>query len=194
MPPGRWWRNWRGGLRTESLQPQSSVPSPQSSHFLPRQLSRSPDGQIADANRTDRDAHELEHFRAQGLDHAPNLTVAAFGDRDFEDALAAALANAFDARRARRSIFELDSAAELVELRISQVFGCLHEVRLRHFVIGIRQPLGERRVVRENQQPAGVEIEPADGEEILISLQQIVNRRSPLWIAIGRQVSLRFVK
>ncbi len=68
-------------------------------------------------------------------------------------------------------------------------------VALRDVVLGIRQPLGKLRIVGQNQQAACIEIEPADRKQVALTVrQQIVDRRTPVRIAIGGDVAGRLVQ
>ena len=46
---------------------------------------------------------------------------------------------------------QLDSFAQTLEVLVTETRRRFDLIRLRHFVVRIRQPLGERRVIRKNQ-------------------------------------------
>src|SRR5205807_10288717 len=56
-------------------------------------------------------------------------------------------------------------------------------------------PLGELRVIRQDQQAAGVEVEAADRKEITLAIrQQVVDRGTSMRIAIRSDVAGRLVQ
>jgi len=62
------------------------------------------DRQISKCHRADVGAHELQNFAADRLDHAPHLTIAAFGDDDLQMGIFAGIAHSSDLGRSRGAV------------------------------------------------------------------------------------------
>ena len=89
----------------------------------------------------------------------------------------------------RRPVAQFHAAAQTFERFVGNQIGALDQIGLRDFVIRIGQPLGELRVVGQDQQPAGIEIEPANGGNESIDIgDQIVDCRPAFGIFEGRDV------
>src|SRR5439155_20608958 len=62
-------------------------------------------------------------------------------------------------------------------------------------VTRMREPGGEVAVVGQQQQPFRIEVEAADRIDVLVhAVQQVENRRAPLWIGPGGHVAPRLVE
>src|SRR4029077_15436512 len=97
---------------------------------------------------------------SDGFEHAPNLTVAAFVDRD-------AYHVRLDERRLcrrRDAIVEFDTFAQRAQRAARRTAPDLREALLLDPEARMGQPVGELTVVREQEQPLRVLVEPSDGE------------------------------
>ena len=61
------------------------------------------------------------------------------------------------------AVAQFHASAQLFQRFVRQQRGALQQIGLGDFVFGIREPLGELRVVGHEEQAAGVEIETSDG-------------------------------
>src|SRR5262245_35542790 len=153
------------------------------------------DGQVADADRADPDPDELQDLASQGLDHAAHLAVPALGQRDLEDGAAGSVADAAHAGGLRRAVVERDPLPERIERGVVEEDRGFHEVRLRDLVLGVRERLGELGVVRQEEEAARVEVEPAHGEHVRSMLgQEVVDRLPSLRAPVRREVPLGLVE
>ena len=90
----------------------------------------------------------------------------------------------------RRAVAQRDAAAELIESFVGQQRGALGEVSLRDFLIGVGEPLGELRVVGQDEESAGIEIEAANrGDEGVNIGDQIVDGGAAFGVLEGRDVT-----
>jgi len=138
----------------------------------------------------DRRAHQLQHFAADRFDHATHLPVAAFGDGQFKVRISRRSAHPFDDGGTCGPIAQFHAAPKSFEGIVGNKIGALDQIRLRDFVIGVRQPLSELRIVGEDQQAAGIQIEPADRRNESVDIRnQIVDGRASLGILEGRDVT-----
>jgi hypothetical protein len=87
------------------------------------QLAVLADGKVADSDRADGGAHQLEHLRSERFDHAADLAVAAFGDGDFEEGPAFRVAEAGDGGGLGGTIAQRQATMELIELLIREARG-----------------------------------------------------------------------
>src|SRR5580700_9681759 len=107
----------------------------------------------SEAQGTESDALQTQDGMPDGLAHAPHLTVAAFADRELE--LVAATAQAARAGGGGRTVLQLHAAAQRAQGALGD--GSVrdaHAVGLGNFVARVRQAIGERAVVGEQDQAA----------------------------------------
>src|ERR1017187_3791635 len=82
------------------------------------------DLQVADAHRANGQAHEFQYLTPDGFDHAPHLTVAAFGDDYFKKRVFGRIADALSNGRTRGTVIQIGAAAQAVELFPGEQRGC----------------------------------------------------------------------
>jgi len=154
-----------------------------------------PHHQIPNLNRTDRRPHQLPHAAADRFQHPAHLAIPSLGNLDFEKRALVLIAHPRDLSRLRGPVIQVHALAQLLKLLISQHARRFHQVRLRHLAFGIHHVLCELRVIRQNQQAAGVEIQPAHGNHILrYAFQQIVNRRPAFRILVSGEIAFRLIQ
>ncbi len=159
-------------------------------HFGGSELAVTADGKIADAQASDFDADQLEHFASDGFQHAAHLPVAAFVQSDFDERIFLGIADALHSRGLSGAVAERHAIAQLLKLFVAEQCGRLHQIRFGNFVIWIGDPLGKARVAGEQQQSAGVLIQPADGNHPASGvLDEIVNRGAAFGILEGGDVA-----
>src|SRR5581483_300195 len=111
-------------------------------------------------------AQEPAHARADGLEHAPHLAVAAFLEGDAIPAVGAfarARIGRLDALEGGAPVGELDAAAQPLELARAQRTLHAHRIFALDAVARMHQAVGELTVLRQQQQPGTIDVEPADG-------------------------------
>ena len=132
---------------------------------------------------------------AHRFDHAPHLAIASLCDRQLQKGLRFRIAKANGLGRPRRPVFQNHAFAQLPHGVFRQNRRAFHQISLRHMMIRIGQPLRQLSVVGQDQQSAGVQIQPSDGRDELADIaQQIVNRRTALRIFVSSQITLRLVE
>ena len=147
--------------------------------------------QVAQAQMTDANPHELFHLIPQLVKHATDLPVDSL-TQDHPDA-----------RHPDRLHF-LDSGALSIEHHPGQQLrrepwlpGAIkcHFVFFFNFVTRMRQVLGEIAVVGEDEQSFGLRVEPADIEEAReLRRQEIENRVARIGIGACRDETRRFMQ
>src|SRR5438270_7745454 len=136
------------------------------------------------AQGSEGDALQLEHRVAQRLAHPPYLAVAALVDRHLDQVPA----HAPHLRGRRRGAVERHAATESLERALAELPAAQHgAIRLGHLERGVGQPVGELAVVGEQDQAAGVGVEPSDGIQAQAARgDEPYDRRTPVGIARGR--------
>ena len=71
-------------------------------------------GKLAELQRSDGDANEVSHVEADRREEPPHLALAALGHHDFDDRVRS---GSFRRERSRRTVLELDTGGQLLELR-----------------------------------------------------------------------------
>ena len=136
---------------------------PEHPHFHRRQRAPLTDLQAADRDRTDLHADQLEHRRVQGLNHAADLAISPFGQRDLQ--VRVPLRNRGRAgtwRGPRRSVGQLHTVTQPLQLFVRQPLRRFHGLRFRHVRFGVGDAFRQLVVVRHKQQPGRIEIETPD--------------------------------
>ncbi len=82
------------------------------------------------------------------------------------------------------AVVELDACSQTREGSGSRVPLDLGEVGLLDAVARVREELREVTVVRQEQEPFGVDVEPADGEDAAVAGNELEHRRPPLRIVV----------
>ena len=149
---------------------------------------------LAELERAERDADEPRHVEAEMAEHVAHLAVLAFADRKREPEIGAlhALDRGFDG--AVMDAGERQPCAQLVELRLGHLAVGAHAVAAQP--AGRRQfeHAGERAVIGEEQQPLGIEIEPADADQARqVCRQMLEDGRPALRVGVGGHQPARLV-
>lgn len=61
-------------------------------------------------------------------------------------------------------------------------------------VAGVRDPIGQFAIVGQEEQPLAIHVEPSNGEDPLVEIEEIEDGASALGIARGRQIATRLVQ
>jgi len=127
---------------------------------------------------------------ADRLDHPSHLAVAAL----VEDELEARAGEPPHPGRGRSAVLELDALGELAQDPVRRLLPRLDLVDLLDPVARMRQPVRERTVVREQEHPAGVDVEPPDRHDARGVVDEVDDRRPALRVARGRDDARRLVQ
>ena len=151
--------------------------------------------QIAQADRAEADSLQPHDLVIDTRHQSANLAVLTFVEDDVE------------IRTFANNFFHphtLDRESAFVEIHASferrQRFGRRHpfdvaEVKLRHAVSRVSQPVGQFAVVRDQQQAFRFFVEPADREQPLFELrEQVENSRAASRIEVGANDAARLVQ
>ena len=103
---------------------------------------------------------------ADRLEHPLHLVLAAFVDRELD----AGRPEPADAGRRGAAVVELDPGRERGERLVRGLALDLGLVDLVHLVARVREPVRELAVVREQERPGRVRVEPADREDARLVL------------------------
>src|SRR5262249_1041364 len=155
----------------------------------PRPRGERPIGDGADAC-----PYQAPDGMAHRLAHAPHDAIPALVHDDLEGGVLAPTLHLMDARGCCRSVVERDAFPERAERGSARDTADLGEVRLLDAVTGMRDELGELPVVREDEEPVGVVVEPADGEDPWLARNEIDGRGTPFWVSSGRHDAPRLVQ
>ena len=125
-----------------------------------------------------------------GVTHTTNLAIPAFVDGDPEGPGR----HDRNPRRCRHPVVEFDTAPEPAEVGRRRFAFDLGQVLLGDAERGVREPVGQVAVVREEQQALGVGIEAADREHARLGGHELDDGRAPVRVARRRDHTRRLVQ
>ena len=134
---------------------------------------------------------------ADGFEHAANLAVPSFGDRELDDrgVVPPAGVDQLGACGLRAVPIERDAPAQPVKGALIRHAGHARLVGALHAVTRVRQRGRQVAIVGQNQQPLGVVVEAADGIQVVgQTLDEVHDGPALLWVAPGRHVAPRLVE
>ena len=177
-------------------------------HLLRPELPPLARRQLAEVEPPDAHAHELDDLVPDRRAHPPDLAVLALGEDDLEPGRALALPD--DAaggatargpedphlRRPRhRAVVERQALPQRAERLAVGNARDARVVGLRDVVLGGREALAEAVVVRQDEEPRGVAVEPADREDPAAHVAEgVVDGGPPAGVRPGRDEALRLVE
>ena len=148
------------------------------------------DRKAGEGEGADAGADELEDAGAQGLHHAADLAVAAFGEGDLEKRVARGVAHTGDHGRKGRAVGKGHARPEAVEGSLVQQRGGFHQVGLRYFILRIGKTLAELGVVGEQEEAGGFEVEPPDREDVIReAAEEVVDSGAVIGVVAGGEVT-----
>jgi len=100
---------------------------------------------------------------ADPVHHTPDLSLPALVYGDLYPGVRFFLADLPDPCRGGLPVIKIDPLRQFFQRRIVQLALDLHQIGLRQFMTGVRDKMRKIPVVREQQHPLGVIIQPADG-------------------------------
>lgn len=145
------------------------------------------------ANRTDRHPPQMIDGVADRLAHPSNLPVPSLTNADDEDRCAASL-DQLDVRRTGSLAVDDHPATQTLDFVLVRYAGDASFVHPGDAVPRVREPRRQIPVVRENEQPLGIEVEPADWVDVFTRANEIDDGRSPLRVRSRRDIPLRLVE
>lgn len=150
-------------------------------------------------DRAEADAPQPHHRVSDRVAHVAHLARASLVQRDREQRLVLAGAEPGveqpHGRRRGAPAPDRDAPAQPVQLALLRHAAHARVVLALHLVLRMQQPLRELAVVREQQEPLGVVVQPADGVDVLAHLgQQIEDRRPVLGVLPRRHVAAGLVE
>jgi hypothetical protein len=132
---------------------------------------------------------------SDGVAHPPDEVVPSLGHGDLEPGLRRESIEHVDARRARLPVVEAHAAAEPRDRLLAGRPAHLGMVDPRHGVSRVHERRRERAVVREEEEPGRVQIEPPDRVEPLAGApDEIAHRRPALGIVERAHDAARLVE
>ena len=120
------------------------------------------------------------------LAHPLHLVLAALVERQLDPRRA----EAADAGRRGLAVLEVDSGDELRDLGVGRLALDVGLVDLVHLVLGMHEPVRELAVVREEERPGRVHVEPADGHDAVFVRHELDDGGPALRI-LGRRDDAR---
>src|SRR5579883_2860818 len=160
-----------------------------------RQMAVFADFQVVDFERTNSGPNQLEHLAPKGLDHAADLAVASLVNGDFHKRIFLRIANPFHDSRSGEAISQLNSVAKRFQLILGQTRRTLDEVSLGKFAFGTHDPIGELRVVRQDQKAGRILVQtPHRASERIHVRDQVINSWPTLGVFVGSDVTLWLVE
>ena len=152
-------------------------------------------GKISQRDRPERDPRQLLDRMADGGAHPPDEVLASFVDGDLEPRLGREPLYDADARGRCLAVLEPDAAPQPDDRFVGRRPAHLRDVDTRDGMAGMEECRRQRPVVRQEQHPRRIEIEPADREEALARLgDQPRDRRPPFGILERAHHAARLVE
>jgi len=174
------------GYRALSFSPRLSSRSTERIDLLRRQATGVAEGQVAKRQAGVADPPKLDHGAADRFEHPPHLTVPTLVQDHLQPGVFFLQPQLVNGAGRRRAVPELHTAAQAFNLIVVEDALDLDVIALHHAGARMHERMGHRAVVRDQQQPLGVIIEPADGiEPAPVLADEIHHRRAPLRVADG---------
>jgi hypothetical protein len=127
---------------------------------------------------------------ADGGEHPLRLVLSSL----VEDELHATRPESPSPRRRRAAVFEIESGTERLERVFVRVALDVRDVRLLDAVAWVRQMVSELPVVREQERPGRVRVEPPDRDDARLDRDELDHRGPPVRVACRRDDSGRLVQ
>jgi len=129
------------------------------------------------------------------VEHAAHLPLPAFMDRDLEPGIGLFFPDLFYLRRRGLPVLQEDACFERCDGAVLEHAFDLGKIGLGEFMFGMRDQVGEIPVIRQQQKPLGIVVQPADRiDPDLDPFEQVLHRGPPLRIGHGRHIPCRFVQ
>ncbi len=145
--------------------------------------------QPTELDRPEAHPPQLHHPVADRLGHPPHLAVAPLAQDDLD----LPLTNPLNLRRRRHPVLELHPALQPPQIGVGRRPPQLRPIRLAHPVARMRQPVGQLPVVREQDQPSRLGIEPPHRIEPRSRVDQFDHSRPSPWFPRRRDHPSRLV-
>ena len=146
--------------------------------------------ELSEPQRAEAHALERDHRVADGLEHPPHLALAALVDGDLD----AVGRESLHARGCRPPVVELDALAQRPQRVVAHGRAPhLGVVGARDLERGVREPVRERAVVGQQDEPGGVGVEPAHRVQPPGAGDERDDRRPALRVVGGRDHAARLV-
>ena len=163
-------------------------------HILPAHLVDRAGGEVGEGEGAVGGADQAGDLEAEMLEHPADLAVLAFPEAHLDPAVAAGAALQIGVDRAVADAVDLDAVDQLLELLLADLAEDAGAVGALDAGGGQLELALELAVGGEQQQPFGVQVEPADRHDARQALgQAIVDGRAALGVALGGEQAGRLV-
>ena len=144
----------------------------------------------------DRDAPQFVDRVADSIEHLAHLPIPAFRYRDAQRGVFVVTCRSdLHERALRAASFNFDASREALDVARVRHTEDAHLVHAWHLVARMRESGGKFAVVGQQQQSLGVEVESANGINVLADAgQQLHHRSSTLWVGPRGDVPFGFVQ
>src|SRR4051812_34090346 len=150
--------------------------------------------EFAELERAVGDADQPVHLEAEMRHDVADLAVLAFADREHQPDIGALVALQRGIDRAVFDAIDLDALLQFAEWRLRTPAMGANAIAPQPAGIGQLERAREPAIVGQQQQPLGIEIEPADRDQPRQALGKIVeHRRPPLGIGMRGHQAARLV-
>jgi hypothetical protein len=169
--------------------------SPEYADLFMRQIAHSAFRKVAQREPAGLDPFESDHGVSHVVEHAAHLPLPSFVDRDLEPGIGLFLPDLFYLCRRGLPVLQKDACFERRDRAVLEHTLDLCKVGLGEFMLGMRDQVGKIPVIRQQQKPLGIVVQPSDRiDPDLDPFEQVLHRGPPLRIGHGRHVTCRFVQ
>lgn len=158
------------------------------------QVSPGPAWDRAKLQWPDSRADEAHDRVSNFLEHTADNAVAPFVDDDADDGTVLGVAHRPDDRWSRPLPIDVDALAELLEHRCRRVSVEQRLVLLLDLEARMHDAVRDLAIVRQQQQPLGLAVEPANWDDALVDWHEIHDGVASALVVGRRDVSARFVE
>src|SRR5438093_3333869 len=151
-------------------------------------------GEFAELERPIGDADQPVHLEAEMRHDVADFAVLAFADRKHQPDIGALVALQHSVDRTVFDAVDLDALLQFIELRLRDLAMGADAIAPQPAGVGQFERTRQPAVIGQQQQPLGVEVEPADRDQPRQSFRQIVEHgRPPLGIGMRGHQAARLV-
>ncbi len=153
------------------------------------------DRKEADSQRPECDSFQINHLVPGPCQQAANFSVLAFSQFQLQKRAAAFPLHQLDALELKKSVGKVHALFQLRDHFRRRNTDHLSSIASHNFVTWVSQMFGQPTIVRDQQQPLGVLIQPTNSKQPMIAARHQIDSAGPTTgIPVGAQDAFWFVQ